>query len=214
MNRPSNLSWKVYLQSKRNRIQLSIIVLLTIGVLMAMAAFLSWNENRPGMVLDDALLALIPPRDFSIITGLLTNGLIFFGLFILVQKPGTLTLALLSVSIICSIRMFAMYMVPLDPPEGIIPLRDLLLENSFYANKVMVRDLFFSGHTSNTFLVGLLLSKRIHKQFVFTGCFLIACLVLIQHVHYTIDVVVAPFAAYLSYFTARTILGMKTQALI
>lgn len=214
MKQATSTSWSVYLQNKHNRIQLAVIVVLTVAVLIAMAAFLSWNETRPGTVLDDSLLALIPARDFSLLTGLLTNGLILFGLVILVQKPETLTLALLSVSIICSIRMFAMYMVPLAPPEGIIPLRDLLLENSFYANKVMVKDLFFSGHTSNTFLVGLLLQKKIHKQVVFAGCFLIACLVLIQHVHYTIDVLVAPFAAWLSYYTARSILGKRTRPLI
>lgn len=214
MNPHHQDSWKIYLQSRRNRMELIVIVVVTLCVLYAMASFLAWNENRPGDVLNDSLLNMITPRDFSIFTGLLTYGTITFGLIILAQKPGTFTVSLVAVSIICSIRMFAMYMVPLDPPTGIIPLRDLMLENSFYSNKVMVRDLFFSGHTSNTFLVGLLLQKKNHKQIAFTSCFLIACLVLVQHVHYTIDVLVAPFAAYLSYFIARTILGYRTRALV
>ncbi len=214
MNPDSAKSWKAYLRHAHNRKEFIFLVLLVIGVLYGITCFLSWNENRPGQVIDDVLLSAIPARDLSIFIGLLTNGLIFGGLVVLVLQPGTFRLTLLSLAIICSLRMFAMYIFPLDPPIGIIPLRDLMLENTFYSNKVMVRDLFFSGHTSNIFLVGLLLENKVFKKIVFVGCFLVGCMVIIQHVHYTIDVVVAPFAAYLSFFIARTILGYRTRALI
>ena len=207
MHSKTNHSWKLYLQQQNNRLEIIILSVGTIGVMYLIKAFLSWNEKRPGLVLNDVLLGVLPSIDFSILTGILTNGLIFSGLVILAQKPDTFRITLLSAILISLLRMLCMYFVPLDPPHGIIPLRDLLLENTFYCNQVMVRDLFFSGHTANIFLIGLLLRKKIQKYVVFAGAGLVATLLLLQHVHYSIDVLVAPIAASISYFVAKKILS-------
>ena len=103
--------------------------------------------------------------------------------------------------------MFCMYLLPLEPPIGIIPLRDFLLENTFYSNQVMVKDLFFSGHTANLFLMALLLEHKKLKVIVFVICSIVGMMILLQHVHYTLDVIVAPFAACLAYVLAKKILA-------
>lgn len=143
MHSKTNHSWKLYLQQQNNRLEIIILSVGTIGVMYLIKAFLSWNEKRPGLVLNDVLLGVLPSIDFSILTGILTNGLIFSGLVILAQKPDTFRITLLSAILISLLRMLCMYFVPLDPPHGIIPLRDLLLENTFYCNQVMVLDCFF-----------------------------------------------------------------------
>ena len=202
-------TWKSYLQVPKNRFEIILLSVGTVCILYSIREFLNWNENRPGLVLNDLLLKAIPSMDFSLITGILTNVLIFGGLAILIQKPVTLRLTLLSAIIISVLRITTMYLVPLDPPSGIIPLRDLLLENTFYCNKVMVRDLFFSGHTANIFLIGLLLQNKLHKYIVFGGAAIVASLLIIQHVHYTIDVLVAPVAALISFYLAKKILSTQ-----
>lgn len=102
-----------------------------------------------------------------------------------------------------------MYLVPLIPPEGIIPLRDTFLEGSFYGNKVLVKDLFFSGHTANLVLLAFMVDVKWLRYILFVCAAIVAFLLLKQHVHYTIDVIAAPFAAYGSYRVA-----VKTVELI
>jgi membrane-associated phospholipid phosphatase len=92
-------------------------------------------------------------------------------------------------------RMIAMYLLPLDPPPAMIPLQDPMVE-FFGTGKLLTRDLFFSGHTSTLFLLFLVTPRGILKS-LFLGCtILVAVAVLVQHVHYTIDVFAAPFFAY------------------
>ena len=109
----------------------------------------------------------------------------------------------LSIIIIGILRCISLYVVPLAPPQGIIPLRDTFLEGSFYGNQVLVKDLFFSGHTANLSLLIFFVDIKWIKYVLGICTFIVAALLLKQHVHYTVDVVVAPFAAFLSYRIAK-----------
>jgi len=95
-----------------------------------------------------------------------------------------------------------MYLVPLEPPIGIIPLRDPFVEGAFYDNKVLVKDLFFSGHTSNMVLLTLFMDIKWIKIILVFASAAVAYLLLVQHVHYAIDIIAAPFFAYLAYRAA------------
>ena len=109
------------------------------------------------------------------------------------------------ISVIGIIRCIVMYLVPLEPPIGIIPLRDPFVEGAFYDNKVLVKDLFFSGHTSNMVLLTLFMDIKWLKIILAFAATTVGYLVLVQHVHYTIDVIAAPFFAYLAYRIATKI---------
>jgi len=98
-----------------------------------------------------------------------------------------------------------MYLVPLEPPTDIIPLRDPFVEGAFYDNKVLVKDLFFSGHTSNMVVLTLMMDIKWIKVLLALASTLVACLLLVQHVHYTIDVLAAPIFAYMAYRLATRI---------
>lgn len=75
-------------------------------------------------------------------------------------------------------------------------------------------DLFFSGHTANTFFAYLLVRKntKVYKYIVAAGCiFEIAC-VLLMKLHYTIDVFAAPFIAFGMFTLAKRFFGKnKTE---
>ena len=92
-----------------------------------------------------------------------------------------------------------MLLVPLEPPIGIIPLTDPIIENLFYGGQVLQKDLFFSGHTANIVLIGLLTDDlRMRKLLFFIAC-IVGFLLMWQRVHYSFDVFAAPFFAYLTY---------------
>jgi hypothetical protein len=79
-----------------------------------------------------------------------------------------------------------------------LALEDPLVQ-LFGTGEVLTRDLFFSGHTSTSFLLVLLAPGRATRAFFLACSVAVAGCVLWQHVHYTVDVLAAPpfaFAAY------------------
>jgi len=81
------------------------------------------------------------------------------------------------------------------------------LSNHFYGGKFLTKDLFFSGHTSIQFLSFLCLQKKSDKVLALISTILVASLVLVQHVHYTIDVLAAPLFTWLSYKAGKWWVG-------
>jgi membrane-associated phospholipid phosphatase len=83
--------------------------------------------------------------------------------------------------------MLTITLVPLDPPAGLVGLVDPL-SNFFYGPKFVTHDLFFSGHTSTVFLLYLCLPGKADKKLALAVTLSVAVLLLVQHVHYTLDV--------------------------
>jgi hypothetical protein len=100
------------------------------------------------------------------------------------------------------LRIAAMGVTPLEAPPGMIPLHDPLVR-LFGPGKLLTKDLFFSGHTSTLFLLALAVPGRRWRGFFVSCTAAVAVCVLWQHVHYTIDVLVAPLFAYASYRLVR-----------
>ncbi len=111
--------------------------------------------------------------------------------------PQKFLLAIQTYSLIAFLRLLTIYLLPLDAPPTIIPLKDPFVE-FFGGGNTLLKDLFFSGHTATMFLFFLLVNNKLKIVF-FISTILVAIFVLIQHVHYTIDVVAAPFFTYGSY---------------
>lgn len=162
---------------------------------MFFTRFLDWVERREGVVLNDPLLHMIEPRDFS----WLTFGLIYVGVILaivhLARQPKRLLVAIQAYTLMVVVRTFMMWLVPIEPPQGLIVLRDPIVQ-LFGNGEAPTKDLFFSGHTATMFLFFLSATNRIMEKIFLSFALLVAVFVLWQHVHYTIDVLVAPFVAY------------------
>ncbi len=171
---------------------LAVLVL----ALAAFARFITWVEQRPGAVLADPLLALLPPTDVTWLTFAFIYCALVAAIIHLIRHPDRLLVALQSYILLVFARTVAMYLLPLDPPAGMIPLVDPLVELFGSGGVTLSRDLFFSGHTSTLFLLALTaVSTRLRILFlVCTAC--VGVCVLVQHVHYSIDVLAAPFFAW------------------
>ena len=170
--------------------------------LFVLARFLLWVEARPGSVLNDPVLLMFSPRDVNWVTfGFIYAGVIG-GIVILSRHPERCVLAFQSYIVMVVFRIIAMALVPLDPPPGLIALKDPFVE-MFGTGTTLTRDLFFSGHTSTLFLLFLVMPSKFARLVFFFCVLAVAFCVLLQHVHYGIDVFVAPFFTYCAYAIAR-----------
>ena len=199
------MNWKEFLKENRNRIELVITLLFLAVVLTSLVNFLNFAEARPGVILPDPVLNLFNPIDMT----WLIFSLIYFSLIAaivtLFNNPKQLMFAIQLYTLVVIVRIAAMYLLPLEPPAKLIILNDPFVE-LFGTGKALTKDLFFSGHTATLFILFLVSEKKIYKIIFLISTIAVAIAVLLQHVHYTIDVFAAVFFTYACY---KLILKLK-----
>ena len=192
------MNWKSFFKIKRNRNEFILTVILLAVLMISFSQFLQFIEKRNGVVLPDPLLNIFSPIDLTWLTfSLIYLSLILF-LFSVAKEPDKLLIAMQAYGLMVIFRTIAMYLVPLEPPETILLLNDPFVQ-LFGKGEILTKDLFFSGHTATLFLLFLLTEKKTLKFIFLISTFIVGISVLLQHVHYSIDVFVAPFVAYGSY---------------
>ena len=191
--------WKQLTKNKAYLISFVCLFVLTLIFLKLCSIFLLFNETRTGgYLLDDYLLRIVPARDISQPLFIINWIGITTGMIMCVRTPKRAMALFVAVIAMIALRSATMYLVPLMPPEGIIPLRDCFLESSFYGDQVLLRDLFFSGHTASMAILFFLVDIKPIKYLLGLITFIIGYLLLVQHVHYTVDIIAAPFFAYIA----------------
>jgi membrane-associated phospholipid phosphatase len=162
-------------------------LIIAFTILSFFPFFFRTIEERHGIVLNDPILRLLPAYNVSIPLFIIIWTLTILAIVRSIQGPRmflTFTWAFILLSLF---RMLTITLVPLDAPVGLIGLVDPL-SNAFYGDKFVTKDLFFSGHTSTVFLLTLCLPGRTDKKLGLVISFGVAFLLLVQHVHYTMDV--------------------------
>lgn len=198
-------NWSNAWSERRFRIGL-IVTLSVLGFLFFIIAdFFSFIQSRSGKLLNDFILNVFTPQDVSWFTFSIIYLALILALIYLSDKPKLLLLGLQSYCIIVIIRIGTIYFFPLEPPKGIIPLTDPFVTNLFYRYREITKDLFFSGHTSTMFLLALIVRNRPLKIFFILSTFAVGFLLIIQHVHYTIDILPAGIFSWLGYRIARIV---------
>jgi hypothetical protein len=187
--------WKESLRSPSFRLQLLLTVPILGIVLSSLAQFVIWVELRTGVVLFDPLLASFQARDVTWLVFALVYGGLLLGLGTLSTRPAELLLALQSYTLILVMRMAGMYLAPLEPPLGIIPLKDPFVE-LFGSGVVLTKDLFISGHVATLFLLFLTAQHRVLRAVFLLATVVVGAGLIWQHVHYTVDLLAAPFVAF------------------
>ncbi|MBL0026256.1 MAG: hypothetical protein IPO98_15275 [Saprospiraceae bacterium] len=191
--------WKDFLADRRRAMNFVLLVIIGTSFVSIFTRYMIWNESRDGMIFNDPILSLFTPVDLSRITMFMTLLPVTIGMLFIFRKPaGTVYFFFIAI-FICTLRTFTLYCVPLEPPFGIIPLTDPVIEKLFYGNNVLLKDLFFSGHTANIIIIGLLIESRKYKCIIFTCAAMVGLMLMIQHVHFSIDVFAAPFFAVAAY---------------
>lgn len=200
------MAWKEAWKDPRFRIKTLAGSFVLIALLASLPFFFTIIEQREGSTLNDWLLKRIPPVDVSVITFIIIWGMTFFICFRSAQKPAIFVVMMLSLVLLLLSRMLTIWFIPLNPPEGLIPLKDPISSIFYGGTQVFItKDLFYSGHTSTQFLIFLCLERKKDKILALAATLLVGMLVLIQHVHYTIDVVAAFVLTYFIYLLGRKI---------
>jgi len=197
MKKPTALKqiWGVKLSDKNFRLRFIFSVLIQIIVLYALAKFLPFNEQRAGFSFNDPFLNLFHPIELTWITFAMIYGALIVGLYILSFEPEKFVIAFQAYSLTAFFRLVTIFFLPLKAPQTIIPLTDPFIE-FFGGGETLFNDLFFSGHTSTMFLLYLTGTSIKSRRVFLILTLLVGLSVLMQHVHYTIDVLAAPFFAF------------------
>lgn len=146
----------------------------------------------------DWLLAQVPPHNVSVAIFIIIWGMGLLILYRALYKPSIYLVYTWSLIFVCIARMICISIVALNPPVGLIPLSDPLT-GVFYGQALITKDLFFSGHITTVMLIFLCLEKKTDKIIAFFSIIAIAILLVIQHIHYTIDILAAPVITYTVY---------------
>lgn len=190
-------TWKEVLGTGRGR----TFALMTIAplalLIMVYGRFLTAVEARVGARLQDPVLDVLPTADLTWSIFLVLYVALIVAIISLAPRPMALFRAIHCYVLLVLMRMAMMWVTPLEPPAGMIILADPVVESFAGDGGVsLTRDLFFSGHTSILVMMALTATSRTLRWIFGVCATMIAVMVLVQHVHYTVDVLVAPLAAW------------------
>ncbi|MFZ9171059.1 MAG: phosphatase PAP2-related protein [Sediminibacterium sp.] len=199
-----NITWSKAWQLKSFRNKTIISLFLVAIILLFLPSFFGFIEKREGIVLQDYVLDAIPPMDVSIPTFIVIWGMVLLVFFRIYQNPRLFLVIAYGFILMCLCRILTITLLPLNPPPGLITLKDPIANIAYGGNGTFItKDLFYSGHTGNMFLFFLCLEAKWDKIIALTASFLIGFLVLIQHIHYSIDVISAFIFTYFLYLGAK-----------
>lgn len=212
---PAALTWRKALATPAFLRALLAAGVVGIAVAVALPYFFAWIQGKPGMEVHDPVLASWKARDVSSLTFTVLYGALVVVIASVVRSPIRILHGLWAYVFMMLFRMLAMAIFTLEPPPGIIPLIDPLTQNFYPGATPFLKDLFFSGHTATLMLMVFLARKGPLRWFAAISTAAIALFVLVQHVHWTVDVLAAVPAAWLAWLSAAALLrkaGLPTSA--
>jgi hypothetical protein len=194
--------WKVYVSNVNFRKSVILGVITLSCILIFFPHFFQYIEKRNGYALNDLLLPYLPALNLSWPIFIIIWLMAALTIYRCLQSPAIMLTFLWSYIFLCVSRIITIYFIPLAPPGDLIVLQDPI-SNQFYGESFVTKDLFFSGHVSTQFLMFLCLQKKYDKILTALSTLSIAIMVLIQRVHYTIDVLAAIPLTYFIFVAAK-----------
>jgi PAP2 superfamily C-terminal len=182
------------------------VIIYLAGLIAFFNQFFSYIQHRKGTVLPDVILAHIPTHNISPWLFLVLYSSLIIGIYFLLFYPKRMLQLLIAAAIVYTCRAITIWLIPLDPPAGCLPLRDPIIRHIAYGNVIVTKDLFFSGHVTILFLLFLSMPNRSLRILYFALMLLIIMLLLIQHAHYSIDILGAFFFSYGGWWISRLLL--------
>lgn len=171
--------------------------------------YFQWIQLREGIQWNDPLLNALPSLNVSYpIFGIIYLSVIYL-LYRLLQDPKRFLWFAWAFNLETLFRFASIYFVALNPPMGLVDLHDPLAEIFIYGeNMAITKDLFFSGHTATMVFVCFFLPSPSERKVAIGLSLILVTLLLIQHVHYSLDVLAAPL------FTLAAIWLVKKAGII
>jgi hypothetical protein len=199
-------AWRSELASRSFRFKIFLLPRLFIIYSAITQRLNNYIETRKGLQLVDKLLTFFPSIDFSTAIFLLLYGSLFLLITTHLSKPKIIVRIVEMHFLVAVVRQICILMVALEPPAGLIVLRDVFLENTVYPhNSPLTKDLFFSGHVASIWIYFLCAQQKYLKGYFMCAALLMSFMVLSMRIHYTYDVYGGIFFTTLIFFTPRWI---------
>lgn len=190
-------TWRDFVGDRKGMILVAVTFATLFITLFSYTRFLNHVEQREGLVFLDPIHAVLGPIDLTWPIFIMLYGALIVAIVAMARTPVILFRAIRAYTMLIGIRIICMWLLPLDPPSTMIALGDPLVQMFTSGTSAPpTRDLFFSGHTSILCVIGFVLPQRNWKIVFFSLATLVGIAVILQHVHYSIDVMVAPLAAW------------------
>lgn len=191
-------NWNRALTNRYFVVEFIASIFILVFTMLIFSKFTEFVEMRKGIQFNDPVLETFKAIDLTKPIFTMIYGGILFALASLLSSPYRLMILFEAYALMVLTRIVMMFIVPLSPPIGMILLQDPFVE-FFGTGKTLVNDLFFSGHTATLFLLFLAVPKKLKWTFFIITLF-VAISVLLQKAHYTVDVLVAPYISFTSYY--------------
>lgn len=202
------LNWTAAWQDSRFRWQLILAIAVFAIFPWKADDYFQWIQQREGIVLQDFILAAIPARNVSIPIFAIIYLSVIYLIVRIIRQPKQFLWFAWAFNLETLMRFASIYWVALNPPHGLVDLHDPIAELFIYGENVAItKDLFFSGHTATMVFVCYFLPKGIERQWAMGLTGLLIALLLIQHVHYSVDVLAAPLATWVAIRLAKRLVG-------
>jgi len=178
-------------------------------ILMVTNQFFNYIQDyKGGVVLNDWVLKELPSKNVSLPISFFMASVTFLVVIRCISHPKMFIMTLISFSLLLIARIISISATRLMAPAGLVELKDPIC-NLMYGSRCITRDLFFSGHTATLCILYLCSFKKTDRYYILFALMCVPILLLIQHVHYTVDVVCAPFFAFGCFWIARKIVGLQ-----
>ena len=182
---------------KQNKLLIASLLFLLLCA-VSFSLFLPFHEARVDRLLwyfNDPAFWILPAKDVSIPIFTITYGTIITYAILNRKEQYFVSKLAFSYGLLLVFRFLTLSTLPLKEPESIIYLEDPFL-NTFIYQGTIDSDLFFSGHTA---LVCLVFFQTHKWKWLFAVIGLtLGILLMIQRVHYSIDILAALPFAYLT----------------
>jgi hypothetical protein len=191
--------YKYHWGQKEFRLSLLFGVALFVLSLFISHQASNYADARASNSVTDILLDNLPTFD---VDGILNYGVMAFGIFIicfLFTEPKKSPFALKSLALFVVIRSAFITLTHLGP----VPIQTPVDPNDLLSRLILGKDYFFSGHTGMPFLIALIFWKnKIIRYISLFASLLFGTIVILGHLHYSIDVFAAFFITYSIFYIA------------
>jgi len=158
--------WSIHFSSTRFCLLIGACITFLIFSIIFITKSLAVIDLQSGTLLYDPVHALLPAAiDWSNIIFFLTYSSVFIVLIDVVTKSPNQVLRLgFAIGLMKILRSFSMFLIPLEPPVGIVALQDPLVSFMTPNHVVALRDLFFSGHCATMMILLLVAVSPLVKK--------------------------------------------------
>ncbi|MEN9729119.1 MAG: hypothetical protein RLZ91_236 [Bacteroidota bacterium] len=202
------INWTAAWQDSRFRWQLILAIAVFAIFPWKADDYFQWIQQRDGIVMKDVILANIPAKNVSTPIFAIIYLSVIYLIVRIIRQPKQFLWFAWAFNLETIMRFASIYWVALNPPEGLVDLHDPIAELLIYGeNLAITKDLFFSGHTATMVFVCYFLPLAKERKIALVLTSLLAILLMVQHVHYSLDILAAPIATWVAIQLARRLLN-------